>query len=579
MNRQLSDSRLANLAASLIFQAFTRFQAEFQAISARARQRFEQSDWHAMQTDAAARLDLYKQVVDPTLLSVRAQLGERGADRLVWAGIKAVYSGLIAGRDDWELAETFYNSITRRMFATVGVDPHIEFVDTDFDSPPTHPHAPVYLTFNRQPSTTALLNTILTKFAFATPFADLNGAAAQVAGRVEQKLRQLGALKVVERAEVVSQVFYRNKGAYLVGRLYSGAHLVPFVLALLNTPAGVTVDAVLLDEDDVSILFSFAHSYFHVFVARPHDLVTFLKSIMPRKRIAELYISLGYNKHGKTELYRDLLHHLSVTADLFEIAQGARGMVMTVFTLPTYDLVFKIIKDRFGFPKNTTRREVMDKYRLVFRHDRAGRLVDAQEFEHLQFDRARFSPALLQELQQTAGKSVEIHADTVVIKHLYIERRLTPLDIYVTDASEAAAQAAVTDYGQCIKDLAGSNIFPGDILLKNFGVTRHGRVVFYDYDELCELTACRFRKMPAARTHDDEISAEPWFFVDENDIFPEEFRTFLGLQGALRDLFTAAHGDLFTSEYWNETQQRLCAGEVIDIYPYHPRCRLSAHIS
>jgi len=303
-------------------------------------------------------------------------------------------------------------------------------------------------------------------------------------------------------------------------------------------------------------------------------LIAFLKSIMPLKRVAELYISIGYNKHGKTELYRDLLHHLAHSDGQFQIARGEKGMVMVVFTMPSYDVVFKVIRDRFSWPKTTTRQTVMDNYQFVFRHDRAGRLVDAQEYEHLKFDRDRFSAELLDELMATAAGNVTVGDNWVSIKHVYTERRVTPLNLYLSEAEETAAGEVVMDYGRAVKELASANIFPGDLLLKNFGVTRHGRVVFYDYDELCLLTECNFREMPEARSFDEEFTTEPWFAVGRNDIFPAEFRSFLGLHGRLRDVFVQAHGDLFSVEFWQQMQARLRAGEVIDIFPYRQSSRL-----
>jgi isocitrate dehydrogenase kinase/phosphatase len=303
-------------------------------------------------------------------------------------------------------------------------------------------------------------------------------------------------------------------------------------------------------------------------VERPSDLVQFIRSILPRKRIAEIYISLGYNKHGKTELYRDLLSHLQETDAQFEIAPGQRGMVMIVFSLPDYDLVFKLIKDRFAYPKKTTRQDVIRKYEMVFRHDRAGRLIDAQSFEFLQFQRARFTDELLAELLEVAGKTVVQQGETVVVNHGYIERQVIPLDIYLQEADEAAANQAIIDYGQTIKDLAVTNIFAGDMLLKNFGVTRHERLVFYDYDELRPLTECNFRKFPQAMRYEDELAAEPWFHINENDVFPEEFLRFMGLPNSVKETFLKHHSDLLDVKFWQETQKRLEAGEIITIRPY-----------
>jgi isocitrate dehydrogenase kinase/phosphatase len=400
-----------------------------------------------------------------------------------------------------------------------------------------------------------------------------------VAARVDAYLAAIGAAPRPLSAEVATSVFYRNKGAYLVGRIRSGTLVIPLVLALLHAPQGVVVDAVLLREHEISILFSFTRSYFHVDVERPYDLVRFLRSIMTRKRIAELYMAIGYHKHGKTELYRDLLHHLAHSDDQFEIARGQRGMVMTVFTLPSYDVVFKIIKDHFDSPKDTTRQAVMEKYQLVFKHDRAGRLVDAQDFEHLQFDRRLFSDALLDELRRVASQTVTVEGKYVTIRHAYVERRVTPLNLFIRESDAAATRAAVVDYGYALKDLAATNIFPGDILLKNFGVTRQGRVVFYDYDELCLLLDCVFRTLPQPTSFEEEFAAEPWFGIGEHDIFPEELRRFLGLEDALRDVFLQFHADLFDVRFWHEIQARLKAGEVLDIFPYLQSERLRADLN
>ncbi len=270
------------------------------------------------------------------------------------------------------------------------------------------------------------------------------------------------------------------------------------------------------------------------------------------------------------------MHHLDHSSDKFEIAPGDRGMVMLVFTIPSYDIVFKVIRDRFAYPKTTTRREVVGRYQLVFRHDRAGRLVDAQEFEHLAFPSDRFSRGLLKDLMDTAADSTIIEDGRVVIRHLYAERRVTPLNLYLSNADETSARDAVLDYGHAIKDLAATNIFPGDLLLKNFGVTRHGRVIFYDYDELGFLTECNFRRIPQARDVDEEMASEPWFYVGPNDIFPEEFITFMGFQGGVRDAFLEAHGDLLGPEFWTTMQALHRAGEIVDIFPYRPSRRLHA---
>jgi isocitrate dehydrogenase kinase/phosphatase len=574
MTNDFTPNNLPELAAKAIRDAFDLYHTRYGSITQRAGMRFAQRDWRGMQADARERLDLYKKVVDETVAQVKELLGDQGTDTRVWAKTKVVYSSFVAKLNLWELAETFFNSITRRIFATVGVNPQIEFVDTCSRTQPVQIGHPVYRSYDSPRTTAALIETILSDYDFSMAYEDLRRDAQLVAATIEDHLNTAGSSSAIQQAHMVTSVLYRGKGAYLVGRFFSDADQFALVLALLNTPGGIVVDAVLLHEDEVSILFSFTRSYFHVDVKRPAELVGFLKSIMPQKRIAELYISIGYNKHGKSELYCDLLQHLASSDEKFVIAEGETGMVMEVFTMPDYDIVFKVIKDQFSSTKRTTREEVMAKYDLVFRHDRAGRLVDAQEFEHLKFDRRRFSKELLDRLESLAAKGVKVDENHLVIKHVYVERRVTPLNLYLHEVEKTAARAAVVDYGRAIKDMAATNIFPGDMLLKNFGVTRHGRVVFYDYDELSLLSECNFRKIPQPRSHYQELSDEPWFTVGENDIFPEEFEYFLGLKGELKALFVEEHSDLFEADFWHQIQVRINAGGIIDIFPYEQSRRL-----
>jgi isocitrate dehydrogenase kinase/phosphatase len=576
MLQQITDSRRSNLTAKAIHSGFQEYEADLNSIILRAKTRFETRDWHGVVTDSLETMDVYKHVVSRVVDEIEAFLKERLNDRQLWIGIKAVYSGAIDGRDDWELAETFFNSVTRRVFSTVGVDPSIEFVNADFETPSIAPTSFECLVHESPASVEELIATILSDFSFDVEYENLARDVTLVSSRVREYFRSIGLAPTIDRVEMASPVFYRGRAAYLIGRAFCEGQLFPFVLALENTENGIVVDAVLLEESLTSILFSFTHSYFRVLADKPAELVQFLRTIIPQKKVAELYISIGYNKHGKTELYRDLLQHLEDTDDQFEFSNGVPGMVMIVFTMPSHDVVFKVIRDRFAQPKTITRGQVLDKYRLVFKHDRAGRLVDAQEFEHLQFHRRNFSNELLEELTAESSRAVEFVGDQVILQHAYIERRLVPLNVYLAESDESAARAAVIDYGQSIKDLMVSNIFPGDLLTKNFGVTRHGRVVFYDFDELCFLTECRFRKVPKARHYEDELADEPWFSVGDSDVFPELFLSFLGLKGTLRDAFVEHHGDLLDADFWNRIQGMIRDGDMIRIFPYAQNVRLRA---
>jgi isocitrate dehydrogenase kinase/phosphatase len=556
--------------AAIIAGAFQSYMDRFRTLTRRARRRFEERDWAGAQQDSGGRLDLYGEVVDEGMVRLVGVLGSRLEHRPTWTAVRTAYEALIAGRADAELAETFFNSFTRRIFHTIGVDPGVEFVAP---AASRSRHAPPWshtILFRPDGSLPDLVRRILAQYPFSGGYDDLDGDCRRVAAAMNAQL----AGRAIDSLELARPVFYRGKGAYLVGQARCGEFAVPFVLALTNPDGRVVVDAVLLSADEVSIVFSFARSYFFVEMDRPGEMVDWLLSIMPLKPVSELYAAVGFNKHGKTELYRSLLHRMATTDDRFEFAPGQRGMVMCVFTLPGFDVVFKVIRDHFEPPKTVTHQEVRDKYRLVFRHDRAGRLVDAQEFEHLVFDVRRFGEPLLRELLALASERVAVRDGHVVITHLYTERRLRPLDVYLRETGSVAARDAVIDYGQVLKDLAATNIFPGDMLLKNFGVSRHGRLIFYDYDELCRLTDCHFRMLPEPRDDWEDGGAEPWFHVGERDIFPEEFRSFLGLKGDLLETFLKHHEDLLSVPFWHRMQELIQRGEIVDIYPYPAARRL-----
>lgn len=571
--RQVSESRLASLGARVISDAYCDFSRRFMALTARAKIRFESRDWAGMAEDAAARLDLYGKSSRETAEAVALILGDRLLDKVIWVAMKAAYSAFAMDRQDFEQAETYFNSVTRRTFATVGVDPRIEFVDTDFEEPPTEGVSAAYRTYSGG-ETGDLVRAAIDDVGFRAHFEDLDRDVERVADEIEDQLSELGTGPGLDRLDLASDVFYRGKGAYLVGRAVAGHEALPMAIALEHDGRGLFVDAVLLREHEVSILFSFAHSYFHVEGERTYELVRFIQELVPRKRLSELYISIGRPRHGKTELFRELLFQLEQTDELFLTPPGKEGLVMSVFTLPGFEMVFKVIKDTFPPQKTVTPGQVMDKYRLVYRHDRAGRLVDSQSFEHLLFEADRFDPPLLETLLTECSRTVRRKGSKIEIDRAYAQRRVVPLDVYLGEAAADLQRAAVVDYGAAIRDLAVTGIFPGDLLIKNFGVTRNERVVFYDYDELTKIGECIFRDLPAARSMDDEMAETPWFPLGPDDIFPAEFSSFLGLSGELRELFMETHGDLLEAGWWKEIQSRIRAGEIVSIYPYTRAHRL-----
>jgi isocitrate dehydrogenase kinase/phosphatase len=557
--------------AQLVVEGFLSYNASFREITRRAIERFADRDWAGSQRDAVERIELYERWMQAIVVELEGALGDNARQRELWIEVKRHFSNLTHGLPDNEFCKTFFSSVTRQLFGTVGVSADIEFVATDLDPlAAARPDNKVTSIYPMQGDLTQQIRRLLESQPLAAPWADLDASACVVASTLERMLWQRGELRHIESLEMVDAVFYQSTRAYLVGRMVIRRVSTPIAIALRNSDAGVVVDATMLSEDEISILFGFARSYFHVDLEHVADTVSFLKQLLPKKPAGELFTVLGRAKQGKTERYRSLFRHLANSADQFVPAPGQRGLVMICFTLPSFDVVFKVIRDRIAEVKSVSKKDVMARYSFVFRHDRAGRLIDAQEFRRLRFPLARFSTALLDELRTEAGDTVHVAGSDLVFDHLYIERRVTPLDIFLRDAPESSARLAALDYGRAIRDLAYTDVFPGDLLLKNFGVTRHGRVVFYDYDELCRVSDCQFRELPQARNDEEEMSAEPWFYVGDRDIFPETLLSFLGISGALRDDYLREHADLYQPAFWRRTQQRIAAGEVLEVLPYLP---------
>lgn len=566
---------LARRTAAEIFAAFEDYNQSFRAITRRADRRFVERAWQHGQRDAVERIELYDRRVEKCLADLVGHLGSHIAEVSMWREIKAEFASLIAGCPDRKFDATFFNSLTRKVFKTVGVNREVEFTSVadeegDSHAPPRSGELPVRAA---APGTELLAAAeyLLAGTPWVRHYADPAAAAKFVAEEIETILQARALDTSGLHLEALNTVFYRATRAFLIGKVAGDGWMLPLVIAFAHPDRGIVADAVMMSEYEVRPLFGFSRSYFHADLPAVEPAIQYLSSIMPGKPLDEIYTVLGRAKQGKTERYRSLFRHLARSTDLFVHAEGIRGMVMIVFTLYSSELVFKVIRDRFAEPKTASREEVMQKYQFVFQNDRVGRLVDAQEYRQLRFPKARFSPELLAELLTSAASTCRIEGNDLIIGHCYMERRMKPLDVFLQESGPEAARRAIRDYGQAIRDLALSNVFPGDLLLKNFGVSRHGRVVFYDYDELCLVTECTFRDLPTARDDEDEMRAEPWFFVGTTDVFPEQFLEFLGLRGELREEFLQHHTDLLTADYWRTLKACHLAERHLEVVPYTRR--------
>ena len=566
--------------ARVILNGFYAYFAEFENITLAARTRFEQAEWSSMAEVSSRRIDIYKEIVMETLEVARHIAGQRINDLNFWSGTRGIYASLVQGMTNFEIAETFYNSIFNSHFGHRAIRNEYAFVFSPQGDVPPVDMGRVVNHYPVSGDLTNAFNQLLDDYAFNIPFEDRARDVASICGAIERHmLTHFDVGRSGVELQVLQHHFFRNKASYIVGRLYCDGDQMPFVLPVLHNdnsaqPA-VYVDAFLFGSDQVSLLFSFTRSYFMVDASIPSQYVLFLQQLMPKKEISEIYSSIGHFRHGKTYFYRTSTRHIRSSKDQFMVAPGIKGMVMTVFTLPSYEYVFKIIKDRFTPPKEVTHQIVKDKYHLVKRWDRAGRMADTQEFNNLVFDASRFSEELMEELTATCPSQIRVNGRALIIKHCYVERRMNPLNLYLQDATDDEVNEVMNDYGNAIKQLAAANIFPGDMLLKNFGVTRHGRVVFYDYDEIEPLLDCNFRRIPPPRDEMDEMAGQPWYSVGPKDIFPEEFRLFFSGNARAREAFDAQHADLYDADFWIRLQNKLRDGFVEDFYPYPRRVRFS----
>ncbi|MEM9257145.1 MAG: bifunctional isocitrate dehydrogenase kinase/phosphatase [Pseudomonadota bacterium] len=566
--------------ARVVLNGFESYFAEFQNMTLAARPRFEKADWHGIRQSSIERIDLYKKKTTQIHKAVQEMVGEELNELDFWRDCRSIYARMVKGHNNFEIAETFFNSIYCGVFDHRKVRDEFVFVFSPQGDMPPSDLSKVYKTYPLNGSMTGTLTTLLQDYAFSIPYENLERDVFNIRSAILKYLAPRFDLNNDDvEFHILEHHFFRNKGAYIVGRIVSGGLHMPIVLPILHNEAGaVYVDTILFGSDKVSVLFSFTRSYFLVDASVPSQYVLFLQQLMPAKPISEIYSAMGYNKHGKTYYHRCAFRHMQSTTDHFNVAPGIKGMVMSVFTMPSYDFVFKIIKDRFTPPKEMTHEQVKAKYALVKRWDRAGRMADTQEFTNLAFARERFSDELMEELREVAPSVLEEHGKALIIKHCYVERRMTPLNLYLRNATDKQLWDVMDEYGNAIKQLAMANIFPGDMLLKNFGVTRHGRVVFYDYDEIQPLMDCNFREIPPPRNEAEEMSSQPWYSVAPNDIFPEEFRLFFSGNQRARKAFDQMHSEIYEASFWQGLQERVRSGHVEDFFPYRRGLRFNRDV-
>lgn len=563
------------LIAQTILQGFDAQYGRFLEVTSGAQQRFEQADWHAVQQAMKNRIHLYDHHVGLVVEQLRCITNGQSTDAAFLLRVKEHYTRLLPDYPRFEIAESFFNSVYCRLFDHRSLTPERLFI---FSSQPerrfrTIPR-PLAKDFHPDHGWESLLMRVISDLPLRLRWQNKSRDIHYI---IRHLTETLGTDNLAEsHLQVANELFYRNKAAWLVGKLITSSGILPFLLPIHQTDDGeLFIDTCLTTTAEASIVFGFARSYFMVYAPLPAALVEWLREILPGKTTAELYMAIGCQKHAKTESYREYLVYLQGCNEQFIEAPGIRGMVMLVFTLPGFDRVFKVIKDKFAPQKEMSAAHVRACYQLVKEHDRVGRMADTQEFENFVLEKRHISPALMELLLQEAAEKITDLGEQIVIRHLYIERRMVPLNIWLEQVEGQQLRDAIEEYGNAIRQLAAANIFPGDMLFKNFGVTRHGRVVFYDYDEICYMTEVNFRDIPPPRYPEDELASEPWYSVSPGDVFPEEFRHWLCADPRIGPLFEEMHADLFRADYWRALQNRIREGHVEDVYAYRRRQRFS----
>jgi len=569
----------ARALAQALLDGFNKHYALFRECARAAKRHYEAGNWLAIQHVARDRIDFYDRRVTETAERVVREFRTAGLDGVdsdrLWEQVKLNFIGLLIDHRQPECAETFFNSVSTKILHRsyfhnrfIFVRPAISTEHIDADPPTYKSYYPL-----QQGLREALIDIVL-DLRFERRFADFRRDLRNLLAAFRARHPRPFLLEPNHQIQVLSSPFFRNQTAYVVGRVVNGVNTYPFVVPIKHDADGrLYLDALLMDEAELAILFSANRAYFLVDMEVPSAYVDFLRAILRDKTAAELYTMVGLQKGGKNFFYRDFLHHLKHSRDKFIVAPGIKGLVMTVFTLPSYPYVFKVIKDKIAASKETDRQQVKDKYTLVKHHDRVGRMTDVLEFSDVAFPRGRFSDALVAELEAVAPSEVEFDGEHVVVKHLYIERRMIPLNIYVERADDAQLAHVMREYGNALKELAAVNIFAGDLLFKNFGVTRFGRVVFYDYDEIDYLTDCNFRRIPPPPPGWDDMSDDIWYPVGPKDIFPEEFETFLLPDPRIRRAFKLHHADLLAADWWQAMQQEIRSGRPVEVLSYSDASR------
>lgn len=571
----------ARIVAAVVFFVFNDYYQRSRAIPFAAQRAFERRDWPAMFPLSRERLSIYARSVEKLgapLKTACPELAEAGD--AFWSEVEAEYLTRIRGRYEADLAFAFLYSVRRKAYQDEWRP--VAYSCGTVAAPRASLAEPVLLTFQASlPLDANVIEHILDIPRFKVPWRDRAGDARLVAEEISAALVRQGIPSGTDvRLVMANAGFYRNRGAYLVGRINVPGHgLRPLAIALLNGPDGIFADAALVDSDELQWVFSSTLANFHVTSPHYHELAQLLFSLMPKRPLGTHYSTIGFNHVGKVAVINEIARESKRTGERLDTAVGFRGTVAIGFSMPSSRYVMKIIRDKptagYKWGHFDGVDAVLDKYRLVHDIDRAGSMLDNIIYYNIRLDAGWFAPELLAELEQAAPRTVVRHGDNVVFKHLIVQMKMIPLPVFLSSATVEQARAAVVGLGDCIKNNTAAGVFNKDLDGRNYGVSPIGKVYLFDYDAVEPLAGVKIRTNVGRE--DGEEDVPDWVFEEGTVFLPEEMMTGLRIDDrGLRRVFMDAHGDLMTTGYWEGMQRALTEGRVPKVRSYPQARRLSA---
>jgi isocitrate dehydrogenase kinase/phosphatase len=571
------DGRIRTTAA-LILAIYDDFYSQLCEYPHRAQRAFETMDPHASIRISQERLGLYSRYIAEHGPRILAAFPALAADLGVWDALDRLFMAMIVARYDADIAFSFAHSIRRNIGRGLWRPVAYSF------PPPSKLRADSMASVHRRLRVPGRIDADLVSTAlripnFSVPFRDLQGDAEKIRVRVEQLLRDAFNGSAPVALDVVEAGFFRDRSAFIVGRwALADDRIVPFVVALLNSPEGIYADAVLHRVSDIHDLFSSALANFHVTTRLYYQTCVFLFSLMPRRPFGHQYSTIGFNHVGKVAILNEINEQVR-RGHRFQRSPGAAGTVALGFTFDECAYHLKVIRDK---PTNSYKwgafpgvAAVSDKYRAVHEINRAGSMLDNVMYFNLRLDRNMFDPALLDEICREAAGSVQVDQDGVYLRQLIVQLKIVPLPVFLESADEGATRAVMVSLGYCIRNNAATNIFNKDLDSRNYGVGRYGRVFLFDYDAVEKLTDVKIRTNTGREPGEEAVPE--WFFEDGVIFLPEELEHGMQLKSSYaRRCFREENFDLSGVEYWQDVQQKLERGEVPALRVYPDNTKLDA---